>query len=225
MMASAICSAGRSRCAANRAEQACLPHTYRHARSPHPEFHLRRKRLRRRAVWRRRIHRRWRWETCPVEILRPGTVTDCPARQKRAEPRPEFATCSVWFSSFQSAKSMSTYCESRRRSWKASFSAASMAAGARLLLRRGTHNAADQAPRTTLPARLSRLRRRGRWRFVPVRTRGSRTDRRRLRAQAENSPPYRHERAPAQTRQQSQLHFARHGDVAFQLLFLRATAW
>ena len=58
------------------------------------------------------------------------TVTDSPARQKTGWTAPELATCSVWFSSFQRAKSMTTYCESSRRSWSASLSMASIAAGA-----------------------------------------------------------------------------------------------
>jgi hypothetical protein len=49
---------------------------------------------------------------------KPSALTgiDWPARQKTGCTAPEFATCRVWFSSFQSAKSMVTYCESSLRS-------------------------------------------------------------------------------------------------------------
>ena len=72
------------------------------------------------------------------------TRIDSPARQKMGCTAPELATCSVRFSSFQSANSIMTYCESSRRSCSASFSVASMAAGCELLLRGGAHDAADQ---------------------------------------------------------------------------------
>src|SRR5229473_1292454 len=57
------------------------------------------------------------------------TVSTCPPRQNRGWTAPALAICSVCFSSFQTAKTMVTYCASIFRSCRESFSCFNMAAG------------------------------------------------------------------------------------------------
>ena len=134
---------------------------------------------------------------------------------------PELATCRVRFSSFHSAKSMVTYCESSLRSCRASLSRVKHLRPARAAAGRGAHDAADQ--------RGEQRRRRGLAadvaqhdgglvgtvveKVVEVAADGARGQK------AHGHLGVWHARA-ASVRQQAQLHLARHGDVALQLPLL-----
>src|ERR1700685_674358 len=72
------------------------------------------------------------------------TVSTCPARQKSGCTEPALAICRVCFSSFQTAKSMVTYCESILRSCSESFSCFNIVAGERDWVGGRAHDAANQ---------------------------------------------------------------------------------